>query len=193
MCDRPGLLIPSDDCFSHLSMKVAAECSIRPIWSTCEKGFKSPAQAQISLSVGSVTPPLSLQCFSLVTLLLCGQLFGLAAVCVAVNPSLSFCILPHIFHCPELASDRWMGGIGVFIHICACLQAHLLSQCTSAVDVKGWDVLEVWWTTMPGLMQHLNWKRKVPEESNVTAKEKQENPLNNLTYVTSEAQKQVSI
>lgn len=137
--------------FSHLSLKVAVECTIRPIWSTCEEGYKSPAQAQCSLCAGSVTPPFVMRFLPL----LCSSVVSSLALLLFVLQKTSHCH-PTSFSTFAIALS-WLltGGCvcsSTSVPICKHIQP--LSQCTSAVDITGWDVRccsrcagghQLWW------------------------------------------------
>lgn len=123
MCDRPGLLIQRGYFFSpHLFLKVAAECTIRPIWSTCE-GYKSPSQAQLSLCARSATPPLlGLWCFfSCYCALLLSVLWLYCFLCCSKHLTVVPRPSPHL---PLPWAGCWQVHVCVFIHIRAYLQAY---------------------------------------------------------------------
>lgn len=109
--------------FSHLSLKVAAECTIRPIWSTCEEGYKSPARVQLFLCARSVTPPvLGLQCFfSCYSALLLSVLWLCCCLCCSKHLTVVPRPSPHL---PLPWAGCWQVDVCVFIHIRAYLQAY---------------------------------------------------------------------
>lgn len=120
MCDRVEVLIQSEDCFFQVFMKVAAECSIRPIWSTCAEGFRNPPpQAQSSFSVTTAPPPAALPCFFFsYSLLVWSVIWFSCCLCCCKLPV----VVPHLSpHLPLPWTGFWRGcvwNVCVLLHPC---------------------------------------------------------------------------